>query len=57
MGCPAHERSEYQVSAKHDWTECLYLDPLHEIEPDEGFVAANARLRPSSPLDPTWRSG
>jgi hypothetical protein len=29
-----------QVPTKHDWAQCLYLDPLRKIESHERFVAA-----------------
>src|SRR6266571_3181863 len=57
MECTAHQRSEYQVPAKHDRVECLHVDPLCEIESHEGFVAADARMCSSSSLHPVRSSG
>src|SRR6266850_427420 len=57
MGHTAHQRSEYQIPAKHGRAECVHLDPLRENESHEGCVAADARLCSSLSFYPARPSG
>ncbi len=47
----AHQRSKDRIPTEHDRAESRHLDSLREIEPHEGFVAANARVRQSIARD------
>src|SRR5882724_4107941 len=57
MGHTAHQRSEYQIPARHGRAECVHLDPLRENESHEGCVAADARLCSSLSFYPARPSG
>jgi len=47
----SRQRSQYQISAEHDWTQGLDHNPARQVQSHEGSVPAYARLR-----KPSWLS-